>query len=77
MSIYDVTIQSMKITLSVTKSSHQDRGICFFFLHLTIFFLYIHSPFSAGKLKVVVGVILSKLEHRPLFNNIYYRTILV
>ena len=33
----------MKITASVGKSSHQDRGPCY--LHLPIFFLYIHSPF--------------------------------
>ena len=32
----------MKITVSVTKSSHQDCGPCY--LHLPIFFLYIHSP---------------------------------
>ena len=32
----------MKITVSVTKSLHQDRGQCY--LHLPIFFLYIHSP---------------------------------
>ena len=33
----------MKITTSVTKSSHQDRCPCY--LHLPIFFLYIHYPF--------------------------------
>ena len=32
----------MKITASVTKSSHQDRGLSY--LHLPIFFLNIHSP---------------------------------
>ena len=32
----------MKITVSVAKSSHQDCGPCY--LHLPIFFLYIHSP---------------------------------
>ena len=40
--VYDVTIQSMKITASVTKSSHQDRGMRYFFT-LNYFFLYIHS----------------------------------
>ena len=48
-----------------------------FFLHLNIFFLYIHSPLLGGKLKIVVTVILSKLDHRPLFNEIYYKTILM
>ena len=32
----------MKITASVTKSLHQDRGLCY--LNLLIFFLYMHSP---------------------------------
>ena len=32
----------MRITASVTKSSHQDCGPCY--LHLPIFFLYTHSP---------------------------------
>ena len=31
----------MKITVSVTKSLHQDNGLCY--LHLSIFFLYIHT----------------------------------
>ena len=31
----------MKITASVTKSSHRDRSPCY--LHLPIFFFYIHS----------------------------------
>ena len=40
-------------------------------------FLLIHTLSSAGKWKVVViSLFLSKLYHRPLFNNIYYETIL-
>ena len=38
----------IKITASVTKSLHQDRGLCY--LHLPIFFLYIHSPLLLEKL---------------------------
>ena len=45
---------------------------------LTDFFL-IHKPSSsAGKLKVVlINVFLSKLDHRLLFNDIYYKAFLV
>ena len=49
--------------------------VLFFTLH---YFSLIHTlSFSAGKLKVAVAVILSKLDYRPLFNNIYYKIILV
>ena len=62
----------MKFSASATKSSHQDRGPCYF--HLPIFFIYIHCS-SAGKQKVVViAVFLDKLDHRPLFNDIYYKS---
>ena len=39
----------MKITVSVTKSSHQDCGLCY--LNLPIFFLYIHYLLFCGKIK--------------------------
>ena len=39
----------MKITASVTKSLYQDRGLCY--LHLPIFFLYMHSPVQVQKKK--------------------------
>ena len=39
---WDYSLFHMKITVSATKSSHQDHGPCY--LHLPIFFLYIHSP---------------------------------
>ena len=65
-----------KITASVTKSSHQDRGPCY--LHLPIFFLYIHSLLLLGNKKMLLLLFSSeKLDHRPLFNDIYYDTILV
>ena len=54
---------------SVTKSSHQDCGSCY--LHLPIFFLYIHSPLQLEKKVVVIAVFLCKLDQRPLFNDIY------
>ena len=41
----------MKITASVTKSLHQDRGLCF--LHSPIFFL-IHTPSSSGAAVIAV-----------------------
>ena len=61
----------MKITASVTKSSHQYHDPCY--IHSPIFFL-IHTLFSSAA--VVTAVFLSKLDHRPLFNYIYYETIL-
>ena len=39
------SLSYMKITASVTESTHQDRGLCY--LHLPIFGFYIHS--SAAK----------------------------
>ena len=45
---------------------------------LTDFFLLHTLSSSTGKKKVVlIAVFLSKLDHRPLFNDIYYETILV
>ena len=38
----NISLFHMKITASVTKSSHQDSGPCY--LHLPTFFLYIHTP---------------------------------
>ena len=71
-----ISLFHMKITASVTKSSHQDCGRRY--LHLPIFFLYILYPVLLENKKVVViAVFLSKLDHRPLFNDIYYETILV
>ena len=63
----------MKITASVTKSLHQDCGLCY--LHLPDFFLCIHSPLLMENEVVVIAVFLSKLGHRPLFNGMYYETI--
>ena len=52
----------MKVTASVTKSSHQDRGPCY--LQLPIFLLYIHSPHLLENKKVVViADFLGKLDH--------------
>ena len=54
----------MKITASVTKSLHQVCG-----LHILLF---------CWKIKSCCDYIsLSKLDHKPLFNNIYYEIILV
>ena len=62
----------MKITASVTKSFHEDCGPCY--LH---FFLIYTLSSSAEKLKVVlIAVFPGKLDHRPLFSDIYYETIL-
>ena len=37
-----LSLFKMKITANVTKGLHQDRGLSY--LHLPIFFLYMHSP---------------------------------
>ena len=58
----------------VTKCSHEDCGLCY--LHIHIFFLYIHSPLLLENKVNVITVFLSKLD-RPLFNYIYYETVLV
>ena len=42
LSMLTPSVFSIWKSLSVAKSSHQDRGPCY--LHLPIFFLYIHSP---------------------------------
>ena len=44
----------MKINASVTKSSHEDRDPCC--LHLTIFFLYIHSPLLLENKKLLASL---------------------
>ena len=56
------------ITASVTKSSHQDRGPCY--LHLLIFFWYLHSSLLEENKVVMIAVFLSKLDPSPLFNHI-------
>ena len=64
----------MKITVSVTKSLYQVCGLSY--LHLPIFFLYINSPLLLEK-AVVIAVFLSRMDHRPLFNDVYYESTLV
>ena len=62
----------MKITASVTKSLDQDHGQCY--LHL-LFFSYTYPLILLENKKVVViAVFLSKLDRRPLFNDIYHDT---
>ena len=70
-----ITVFHMKITASVTKSLLQDHGPCY--LHLPIFFLYIHSPLLLEN-KLFWSLFSSANKgNRPLFNDIYYNTILV
>ena len=58
------------------KSLHQDRGP--YCLQLPIFLLYIQYPLLLENVEVVMIVVfLSKLDHRSLFNDIYYRNVLV
>ena len=65
----------MKTTVSVTKSRHEDRGPCY--LHLQIF-SYTYTLLLGWKIKVdLIAVFFSKLNKRPLFNDIYCKTILV
>ena len=56
----------MKITASVTKSSHQDPGPCY--LHLTIFFLYIHSPVLLQNKSSCAGLLKLRARLRPWTN---------
>ena len=66
----------MKITVKVTKSSHLDQGLCY--LHLSIFFFCVHSSLLQQNKKLLQSLFfLSKLDHRPLFSYIYYKTILM
>ena len=63
----------MRITASVSKSSHQDFGL--WYLHLPIL-LHALSSSTVKEKVVVVAVFRSKLDHRPLFNYTYYETVL-
>ena len=68
---------NMKITLSVRKSSHQNRGVTLFFVHLTIS-VFIHTLCTCpGKFRVILVVMLSKLDNRPQFNDIYHNLDLI
>ena len=65
----------MKITASVTKSSHEHCGQ--YYLHLSIF-SYTYTLLFCWKMKSCCdccAVFLSKLDHRPLLND--YETNLV
>ena len=64
----------MKITVSVTKSSHQDHGQCY--LHLPIVFSYMHSPVLLEN-KKVVEIAVFQIDDRSLFSCIYYEFNLV
>ena len=46
-------------------------------LHLPIFSYRTQSSSAAKEKVVVIAVFLSKLDHRPLFNYMYFNTILV
>ena len=46
-------------------------------LFTVIYFPLIFFSFSAVKQKVVIAVFLSEIHHRPVYNDIYYETILV
>ena len=76
---YMITVAVFSIWKSLRllqKSLHQDRGLCY--LHLFVFFLIHTLSSSAEKQKVVlIAILLSKLDHKPLFNHICYKNILV
>ena len=46
---FDLSLFHMKITESVTDSSHQDRGLCY--LHFPVFFSYIYTLLFCWKIK--------------------------
>ena len=58
----------MKITASVTKSLHQDRGLCS--LHSPIFFPYTYTLLFCGSCDRCFPCFRydRRLDHRPLFN---------
>ena len=56
-----LSLFKMKITANVTKGLHQDHGLSY--LHLPIFFLYIHSSCSAAKQKVLCRPSQTGYEH--------------
>ena len=77
-SVYDVPIQCIPYENQCKCYKELlSRSWHVLFFTLNYFFLIHTLSSSARKLKVVVAVILSKLNRRPLFNDIYYKTILV
>ena len=66
-----VSLFHLKITVSFTKSSHQDHGPCY--LHLPSFFLNMHTPLLLENKKFLWSLFSSvKLDHRSLLIDIYY-----
>ena len=64
----------MKITVRIKLASRSWTVL----FTLTYFFFYINSPLLLeNKKNVTIAISSSKLDHRPLFNDIYYKTILV
>ena len=48
------------------------------YTYLMFSYRYTHTPLlKENEIFVVIAVFLSKLDHRTLFNDIYYKTILV
>ena len=78
MSVYDVPIQCIPYENQCKYYKELlPRSLQVLFFTLNCFFLIHTLSSSARKLKVVVVVILSKLNGRLLFIDIYYKTILV
>ena len=75
--IHSSSLLHMKITASVTKSSHQVRGPCY--LHLPIFFSHVHSPpLLLGNKKLLWSLFSAAYQttYHSLFSD-YYEAILV
>ena len=67
----------MKITtVTVTKSLHQDHGLCCLQL---LFFSYTCTLLFCWKIKkaVLITVFPSKLEYKPLFTDIYKKVAMI
>ena len=78
MSVYDVPIQCIPYENQCKYYKELlSRSLQVLFFTLNYFFLIHTLSSSARKLKVVIAVILSKLNRRLLFIDIYYKTILV
>ena len=63
-----IIVFSTSEPLQVLWPVHQDCGLCY--LHLPIFFSYTFTVILCWKV-FAIAVFLSKLDHRPLFNDIY------
>ena len=66
-----IPVFSIWKSLHMLQKAHIKMVACTIYTYLFLFYTY--TPLKV----VVIAVFLSKLHHRPLFNHIYYSTVLV